>query len=133
MNSSGWCNTPAPLQLRVVNMPGDLLCPFPITDIKGMLRAQENYLRFRNGDCNCCKWPECSLYNELVLDPRAWDLNLPWTIEAVLFPAGNELAEMQARQWHRMMLHHFNLNASELPLMSMDDTTTQIEPFHLVN
>ena len=51
----------------------------------------------------------------MILDSEVWTENLPSTIEAVLFPAGDDAAQAMARRWRHLLLEHFHLEASEVP------------------
>lgn len=128
LDVQGWCNSPAPMDVFVRGAGS--VCPYPLADVQGMLQRQEAYTAARN--CACCSWPDCPLYNEVVLDSEVWTENLPSTIEAVLFPAGDDNAQAMARRWHRLMLEHFRLDASALPLVSIGDPERDQAPFRLV-
>ena len=130
LNVSGWCNTPSPMQVYG-RFPGGTICPFPPAGLKAMMLKQEHHTA-AHGQCQCCSWPKCALFNEVVLDSAVWSQHLPWTVEAVVFPADSPGAEVLARKWHRKMLDDYQMEASELPLVRMGDVGSEA-PFSLAD
>ena len=53
--------------------------------MKQQLASEDGF----NG-CDCCTYPGCPRYNELVLDPGTWIKRLPSTIEAIIFTADGQ-------------------------------------------
>lgn len=111
--SEGWC---------VPKNEWDYRCPHHAAQLGTMLALHESRARrdprFRS--CTCCSWPECALYNEVLLDAHTWVAHLPWTIEAVFFSAGAAHAEATAREAHGAFLAHFALDAAQVPLVQLD-------------
>ena len=128
LDKEGWCNSPAPMDVFVRGAGS--VCPYPLADVRGMLQRQEEHTAARG--CRCCSWPDCPLYNEVILDSEVWTENLPSTIEAVLFPAGDNAAQAMARRWRHLLLEHFHLDASEVPLVRIGDPEREDAPFSLV-
>ena len=79
-----------------------------------MLRAQERLAA--TATCECCSWPGCPLYNEVLLSAETWVSRLPHTIEAIFVPVGaSPEAEAQARRVHQYFRATYRLQASEGP------------------
>jgi hypothetical protein len=85
-------------------------CPYMPDDLQAMMEKQ---LRAAPGfgQCECCAWPDCPRYNELVLDPATWIDHLPYTVEAFVYPvdmaSSAELA-YTARQLQASFRRAFN-------------------------
>ncbi|KAL1526257.1 hypothetical protein AB1Y20_014977 [Prymnesium parvum] len=125
---SGWCNSPQPTEVFVAG--GGNVCPFPLSDLQGMMQRQGRHTRGRT--CSCCSWPDCALYNEVVLDSKVWSEQLPKTIEAICFLASDADGKKIAERWRSRMLGHFHLQATELPLVRIGDIERESAPFSLV-
>ena len=37
--------------------------------------------------CTCCSYPQCVLYNEIVINAKIWDQSMPSGLEAIAVPA----------------------------------------------
>ena len=110
---SGWCGTPRPW----AGGDGPLGCPWPPHALAQMLELHAR--RVEHMGCECCSYPGCVKYNELVLDAAEWKRALPGAIEAVYYPAGAPHAEADARRAHRLLLEHFSLSGAEVPLLAL--------------
>ena len=97
LGRSTWCDTNSPTSVYSVQPWQEPACPWPPNKLSDMLREQVQRAAAAP-HCACCSWPECPLYNELVLDSDVWTRSLPRTIEAFFFPEGESNAEEVARQ-----------------------------------
>jgi len=72
------------------------------------------------------------IYNEVVIDAQSFVDNLPWSVEAFVFPTGYKdagpEAEAEARELHEKFVHIYKLTAADVPLMRLD-ISDLIHPF----
>lgn len=63
-------------------------------------------------------------YNEVIVDPKAVENNLPWSIEAIFYIAkGPKAARAEACKAHRDFLLHFpEVNEKYFPLLELNET-----------
>lgn len=139
---SGWCGTPSPARIAVnITPPGGTLhhpetCPYAPDALKSMMEKQLASADGFNG-CDCCTYPGCPRYNELVLDPGTWMKRLPSTIEAIIFTADGKNVrglEAHARRVHAHFRQAFSTrkHAQNVPLLSFDPRRPT-RPFSVVD
>jgi hypothetical protein len=140
MGVSGWCGTAHPENVSVpLESPGWLqdpaTCPYAPTDLQAMMEKQLQ-LEAGFGGCECCRWPACPRYNELVLSDTGWTARLPTIIEAIYFPVGrNRSAAME--KYAKKVQAAFRLafpnsqHAQNVPVLALNLTRSR-HPFSLV-
>jgi hypothetical protein len=88
------------------------LCPWHPAKLKSMLEAHERRIHrcgigkglWAKPCCTCCSYPRCVLYNEIVINAKAWDASMPGGLEAVAVPA-----HAGPRAWKSARTMHLHL------------------------
>ena len=117
MDLSEWCDSQSPTIVYSVQSGQNWACPWPPRNLKGML--EEHLRESAKMSCMCCSWPDCPLYNEVLLSADVWSSWMPSTIEAVFYTKSSVEAESAARETHARFLTTYNLDNSSVPLLEL--------------
>ena len=125
---SRWCSRDnfrdAAIATRVRSRRDASSCAWRATQTREML---ESMLGANSDAAASASW------NELIIDPNFYMMQLPRAVEAIFYPIGNVRAEVRARSLHARFVSRFstaqNATWSAPPLLSLDAVGGSIRPF----
>lgn len=132
-----WCDSAEPAQIKKVQpLFQHFACPWPPTKLAHMLLEQQRAVA-RAPPCDCCKWWQCPLYNEIVLDAASVLAALPSAVEAFYYPhvpddPKQDAVIASARAAHRNFLVKYGVDRQRVPLLSVSNLDTSA-PFALAD
>lgn len=129
LNKSHWCSSPRPARTAhafpvgpLGRHPGGGRCPWAPSELDRMLELHERRVHDCGGAncCDCCTYPKCTLYNEVLLSAAVWEERLPATVEAIFLRAGSDRHVLAyARRMHAAFNAAFP-RSDPVPLVQVD-------------